>query len=30
MVQCASCGNKVEYLVDLGICQKCFDKGIRL
>ncbi len=23
--QCSNCGNKVEYLVDDGICQKCFE-----
>lgn len=24
--QCSSCGERVEYLVDSGICQECFDK----
>lgn len=23
--QCSSCGKMVEYLVDNGVCQKCFD-----
>lgn len=23
-VQCSSCGEMVEYLVDDGVCEKCF------
>jgi len=24
--RCGSCGKPAEYLVDNGICQKCFDE----
>lgn len=28
MAQCGGCGNEFEYLVDLGLCEECFQENL--